>query len=227
MDKRSALSQFTFFSDAPPALRERIEQSAMQVALGAGADFYFEGDTLDVFAFVGRGDIRVYKLAPTGREIALYHVQDGESCLVNMLCVYLARPAMASARAEADTQAIAIPASTFREWVATEESVRRYVFSTMAKRMVDVMTLVEEVAFRRVDQRLAQLLSRRFGAEGESPKALATTHEELAAELGTVREVVSRLLKEFERGGILTVSRGRLELKDDLRLRTIAEPNDL
>lgn len=227
MDKLEILGQFPFFSTAPPQLRDRIANSATQVALRAGNGFYNEGDELGVFAFVGRGDIRVYKLAPTGREIALYHVQDGESCLVNMLCVYLDKPAMASARAEADTEAIAIPAAAFRDWVATEESVRRYVFGTMAKRMVDVMMLVEEVAFRKVDERLAQLLVRRFPAGGESPGVLATTHEELAAELGTVREVVSRLLKEFERNGILMVSRGRLELRDDARLRTIAALNDV
>lgn len=224
MDKVKILDQFTFFADAPPALRDRIVRSASSVTLQAGDVFYHEGDVRDVFAVVGRGDIRVFKITGSGREIGLYHVQDGEPCLVNMLCVFLGRPAMASARVEATTEAVVIPASAFREWVNTEDSVRQFVFTTMARRLVEVMTLVEEVAFRKMDVRLAELLLRRFAQKGAAPRVTLTTHEELAAELGTAREVVSRLLKEFERTGIVAVSRGRLELRDEAQLRSVAEP---
>jgi len=223
MNKTAVLGEVTFYTDAPLPLRQRIDDAATYVHLDSGADFYREGDIGEVFALVGRGDIRVFKAAENGREISLYHVQDGEPCLVNMLCVFLGRPAMASARAEAATDAVLIPARTFRDWVNTHEFVREYVFATMARRLVDVMTLVEEVAFHKVDVRFADLLLRRFPATG---MALHTTHEELAAELGTAREVVSRLLKEFERAGTLSIARGRLELRDGDHLRRIvqAEP---
>ena len=219
MDTLSILDQLAFYTDAPRSLRPRIADAAMRVSLAAGDVFYQEGDTRDVFALVGHGDIRVFKTAESGREISLYHVRDGEPCLVNMLCVFLGRPAMASARAEAATEAVAIPAEIFREWVASEDSVRRFVFATMARRVVDVMTLVEEVAFRKMDVRLAELLLRRFSNQGLPVRETATTHEDLAAELGTAREVVSRLLKEFERTGIVAISRGRLELRDGEHLR--------
>jgi CRP/FNR family transcriptional regulator, anaerobic regulatory protein len=216
MDKATVLGQLDFYNHAPMPLRQRIHDAASYVRLEAGDVFYREGDVGEVFALVGRGDIRVFRTTENGREISLYHVQDGEPCLVNMLCVFLGQPAMASARVEAVTDAVAIPAATFREWVASTEFVRDFVFSTMAKRLVNVMTLVEEVAFRKVDARLAELLLRKF-SDKRAP--LLTTHEDLAAELGTVREVVSRVLKDFERAGTLSIARGRLELRDEAKLR--------
>ena len=223
MDKATVLGRLAFYADAPPPLRARIHDAAFHVRLEAGHDFYREGDVGEVFALVGRADIRVFKTTASGREISLHHVQDGEPCLVNMLCVFLGRPAMASARAEAPTDAVVIPAATFRDWVASLEFVREFVFATMAKRLVDVMTLVEEVAFRRMDARLAELLLRRFADRRGS---LLTTHEEPAAELGTAREVVSRRLKEFEHAGALAMARGRIELRDDARLRRTLVPAD-
>ena len=222
MDKLEILERFSFFADAPPRLRERIQRATSTVTLQAGDVFYNEGDLREIFAIVGRGDLRVFKVTDTGREIALYHVQDGEACLVNMLCVFLGRPAMASARAEATTEAVVVPASEFREWVSGEESMRSFVFAEIARRFVGVMTLVEEVAFRKMDVRLAEHLLHRFHRDQATPRVTLTTHEELAAELGTVREVVSRLLKEFERTGVVAVSRGRLELRDEARLRGVA-----
>lgn len=224
MDKTSVLERLGFFTDASVALQRRIAEAATPVRLEPGAVFYREGDAAEVFALVARGDIRVFKTGATGREISLYHVQDGEPCLVNMLCAFLARPAMASAHIEATTEAVVISAETFRDWIASEDYVRNFVFATMASRFVDVMTLVQEVAFRRVDVRLAELLLRRFDNKGLPLRVAMTTHEELAAELGTVREVVSRLLKDFERTGMVTVSRGRLELRDDAQLRRMVEP---
>jgi CRP/FNR family transcriptional regulator, anaerobic regulatory protein len=223
MDKMTVLAQLAIYTGAPPALQGRIADAASHVSLGVGDVFYREGDVSGVFAMVGRGDIRVFKTSGTGREISLYHVQDGEPCLVNMLCVFLGRPAMASARVEALTEAVAIPGPTFRDWVRSEDSVRNFVFATMATRLVDVMTLVEEVAFHKMDVRLAELLLRRFSHKGVPLRVAETTHEELAAELGTAREVVSRLLKEFERTGMVSVARGRLELRDGAQLRRMVE----
>jgi CRP/FNR family transcriptional regulator, anaerobic regulatory protein len=221
MDKMTVLDQLAFYTDAPPGVQRRIADAATRVSLSVGDVFYREGDVGEVFAMVGRGDIRVFKTSESGREISLYHVQDGEPCLVNMLCVFLNRPAMASARIEAPTEAVVFPAPTFRDWVRSEDSVRNFVFEMMATRFVDVMTLVEEVAFRKMDVRLAELLLRRFSQKGRPLRAIETTHEDLAAELGTAREVVSRLLTEFERTGMVSIARGTLELRSDAQLRAM------
>ena len=223
MDKLSILERFAFYQQAPAPEQVRLAQATAAVHLPAGGFFYREGDRCPSFALVGRGEIRVFKTSVTGREITLYHVQDGQPCLVNVLCVFLGRPAMGSAIVEAPTEAVVVPAAAFREWVSAYDRVRRFVFETIAARVVDVMTLVEEVAFRKMDARLAQLLVRRFSMKGLPLRVLSTTHEELAAELGTAREVVSRLLKEFERLGAIGLARGRVDLRDGALLQRLAE----
>jgi CRP/FNR family transcriptional regulator len=121
--------------------------------------------------------------------------------------------------AEEDSEAIVTPASTFRRWIAEHEPLRTFVFQMFSTRLAEVMSLVEEVAFRRMDQRLAHRLLELFHA-GAGPRAhVPVTHAELAADLGTAREVVSRLLKEFERLGAIGLSRGRILLRDRERLQ--------
>lgn len=215
MDVTSILQRFSFYRDAPAALQREILMAGEHARLPPGAYFYREADACQHVAVVGRGNIRVFKAGDTGQEITLYHVQDEEPCLVNMLCVFLDRPAMATAIVEMPTEAVLFPAARFRRWVETVSDLRRFVFESMATRLVDVLVLVESLAFRKMDQRLARLLLDRFSHEGQQVPVIAKTHEELARELGTAREVVSRVIKEFERLGAISVGRGRIELVDE------------
>ena len=219
MDKSGILEKFSFYREAPPALRGKIAEEGAIAALPAGATFYREGETCENFAVVGHGNIRVFKTAESGREMTLYHVQDGQPCLVNMLCILLSRPAMATAAVEAPTEAVVLHGATFRNWVNEHAVVRSYVFETMAQRLTELMTLAEEIAFAKMDRRVAGLLIQRFSRN----RAFAATHEELAVELGTAREVVSRLLKDFERMGAIAMARGRLELRNASLLRDFAD----
>lgn len=219
MDKTGVLEKFSFYREAPPPLRGKIAEEGAFAALPAGATFYREGETCENFAVVGRGNIRVFKTAVSGREMTLYHVQDGQPCLVNMMCILLGRPAMATAVVEAPTEAVVLSGATFRDWVNEHPVVRSYVFETMAERLAEVMNLAEEIAFGKMDRRVAGLLVQRFSGN----RAFAATHEEIAVELGTAREVVSRLLKDFERMGAIVMARGRLELRDASLLRDLAD----
>ena len=219
MDKAGSLETFPFYRDAPAPLRGQIAEAGTFAALTPGTTFYREGEMCQHFAVVGTGDIRVFKTAESGREMTLYHVQDGQPCFVNMLCILLGRPAMATAIVEAPTEAVVVHGPTFRDWVNKNAVVRDYVFETMAHRLVDVMTLAEEIAFGKMDRRVAGLLVQRFSRD----RAIAVTHEELAAELGTAREVVSRLLKDFEGMGAIAMARGRLELRNASLLRDFAD----
>jgi CRP/FNR family transcriptional regulator, anaerobic regulatory protein len=218
VDKISILEKFSFHRKAAPSLRAKISEAGAYVTLPPGKTFYREGEMCGNFAVVGRGDIRVFKTAESGREMTLYHVQDAQPCLVNMLCIFLGRPAMASAVVEVPTEAIVWSGAAFHGWVKNDDVVRNFVFETMAQRLVEVMTLVEEIAFGKMDRRVAGFLLQRFSSE----RAFAVTHEELAAELGTAREVVSRLLKDFERMGAIGMARGRLELRNASFLRDLA-----
>lgn len=222
-DVRAILGRFSFYRDATGALQEEMLAAAAPAHLSAGAYFYHEGDRCGHVAFVGSGDLRVYKTADTAQEITLYHVQDDEPCLVNMLAVFLDRPAMASAVVEAPTHAVLMPAALFRRWLETSSDLRRFVFESLATRIIDVLVLVESLAFHRTDERLARLLLDRFSNDAHPARVISRTHEELARELGTAREVVSRLIKEFERLGAITVGRGRIELVDPAVLTAFLE----
>ncbi len=221
MTKEAILQIFEFYRDAPEPDRQALARAVDYVYLPERTVFYREGETCTHFGLVGQGKIRVYKTGPDGREMTLYHVRDGEPCVVNMLCVFLERGAMASAATEAPTDAVSVPAPLFRSLIASNERLRRFVFETMAVRLVDVMTLVEEITLRRMDARLASHLLRTIG--GRTPeRALIATHDDLAAQLGTAREVVCRILEELERAGAIRRHRGRITLVDEHVLAKVA-----
>lgn len=223
--KRDSISKTAFFTLAPPELRREITESANLVHLDAGAYFLREGDSCAHFAVLVSGRMRVFKLGERGHEITLYHVGAGEACPLNVSCILSDRPVPAMARVEEDVDAIVIPAATFRSWMARHEWLRTFVFTTFATRLSEMMSLVEEVAFRRMDQRLARRLHDILlvpSPAGGKRQSVEITHAELAADLGTAREVVSRLLKELERLGAISLSRGKIALKNGAVLREIA-----
>ena len=219
--KREILSKLPFFTDAPAELRKSLTQEATVVHLEPGEYFLREGDTCAHFAVVVSGKLRVFKLGESGHEITLYHVGPGEACPLNVSCILSDRRVPAMAKVEEAVEAVVVPAATFRRWIAEHESIRKFVFQMFSSRLTEVMSLVEEIAFRRVDQRLAHRLSDLFiddGARG----SVEITHADLAADLGTAREVVSRLLKEFERIGAISLSRGKILLRNAAMLREMA-----
>jgi CRP/FNR family transcriptional regulator len=133
---------------------------------------------------------------------------------------------MASAVTEEPTDAVLVPADVFRNLLTKSDAIRRFVFETTASRVVDILALVEEITVRRMDARLASLLLRRTAAQ-EPDAAIVVTHDELAAELGTAREVVSRVLKEMERRGALRLARGRIVVVDERVLAGFAMVDSL
>lgn len=219
MDKSDILQKYSFYADAPLVARQKFDRAATHVSLNPG-DFYFhEGDACSHVALVGDGSIRVYKSGESGREITLYHVRAGETCILTASCVLAGMRYPAAAIAESQTEAVIFPAPVFREWIANLEPVRKFVFQTLAARMSQLMALVEEITFNKMDKRLAEYLHRRFDNDGRPIAVVHITHEQIATELGSAREVVSRLLKEFERLGAIEVARGRIRLRNGAALR--------
>ena len=220
--KREILGKIPLFQSASALLRAEINDASAIVSLGEGEYFLREGDTCAHFAIVVSGKMRVFKLAESGHEITLYHVGPGEPCPLNVACILSDRPVPAMAQVEEAVDAIVVPAESFRRWVAEHESLRSYVFQMFSHRLTEVMSLVEEVAFRRMDQRVARRLRELFARQNGAQNTIEITHADLAADLGTAREVVSRLLKEFERLGAISLSRGRILLKDAALLADLA-----
>jgi CRP/FNR family transcriptional regulator len=209
MTAGDVLNQFDFIGRLPAAERARAMEVARVARISSRSRFYRQGQAIDQLGLVGAGSIRVFRIGESGREITLYHVRAGETCLVNLLSVLLAREACASAQAEGAVTAVLLPGEMARDWIRSSDTFRKYAFDNMGQRLIDVMTLVEAIAFGKMDHRLAEYLRDRAGLDSR----IVTTHEEIASDLGTAREVVSRLLSSFAQQGAIALSRGCIRVK--------------
>jgi CRP/FNR family transcriptional regulator, anaerobic regulatory protein len=214
-ESEDILRTVTFYRQAPPELQSRMLAAARPLRLAPGDRLFREGDVATSFAVVRSGSIRVFRIGSTGREITLYHVDREQSSLIGMLSALLETPAAATAQAEIETDVVLLAASGLREWVRTSNEMRAFIFATMTRALVDVTTLLEDVAFRSVESRLASFLVRHATKEG----VVLLRHEDIASEMGTAREVVSRLLESYERTGAITLSRGRVAITNEAQLR--------
>jgi CRP/FNR family transcriptional regulator len=193
-----------------------IAESHVLVAK-AGTVLFDEDSPCQAFPLLVQGTIRVSKVGANGRELQLYRVVPGEACILASSCPLGQVAYRARGVADTDMVAVALPPAVFMALLAEHEPFRTYVFSLFAERMSDLMQLVEAVAFQRLDQRLAALLL------GKG-RVIHTTHQALADELGSVREIVSRLLKSFSEQGLVSLAREQVEIVDAARLREIASP---
>ena len=208
-----------------PALRQLeetsvriLDRSSRVVNLPARAKAFEVGMQCDNYLMVASGRIRVQRVCESGREIVLYRVAGGETCVLTTACLLAHESYSAEAIAETDVSALAVPRACFDRLLAKSRRFRDFVFAAYASRITDLMLLVEEVAFGHIDIRMARRLLELSDCTG----ALSLTHQELAVELGTAREVVSRQLKEFERRGWIELERGRMDILDRTALNCLA-----
>jgi CRP/FNR family transcriptional regulator, anaerobic regulatory protein len=195
---------------ADPDFLKVFQQAVFFLRIPFGRDVFIEGDHVDAIALLISGVVRVYKIGETGREITLYRFGNGESCILTANAILSQKNFPAVATVEKEAEAVMIPADIFRDWVRRYDLWREFVFDLLSERLSSVMAIVEEVAFRRMDARLASLLSER----GIRSDTIQITHQEIAAELGSSREVISRLLEDFSAQGIVEVSRGSVRILD-------------
>jgi CRP/FNR family transcriptional regulator len=195
---------------ADPAFVREFQQKAFFARIPAGHDVFLEGDQVEAIALLISGVVRVYKIGETGREITLYRFGNGSSCILTANAILSQKTFPAVATVEQDAEAVMIPADTFRDWVRRYDLWREFVFELLSQRLSTVMAIVDEVAFQRLDKRVAALLLKR--ARSQNP--LRITHQEIAAELGSSREVISRLLEDFVSDGSIRSGRGTVEVLD-------------
>ncbi|MDH4121160.1 MAG: Crp/Fnr family transcriptional regulator [Deltaproteobacteria bacterium] len=177
-----------------------------------GTILYEQGFPCDIVPFFLHGSVRVFKLGESGREITLFRAGPGESCILSTSCGISGASYPAIAEAEDDVDYVAVPVMVFREHMKNHPSLQNFMCEMLSSRLADMMLVVEEVAFRRVDLRLAErLLS---GTAPGRSQDVETTHAQLAVDLGTAREVISRILKDFEREGYVTLGRGHIQVTD-------------
>jgi CRP/FNR family transcriptional regulator, anaerobic regulatory protein len=203
------IETFPFFSTLPPRSRDAILSKAVGKKLAHKQVLASGGAECAYLPFVLDGTLRIYKASESGREITLYRIERGESCVLSATCILNGGGFPAIAEAEGDTEVALLPARLFTRLVEDNVLWRRFMFDLYAKRLENVLTLVDEVAFHHMDSRLAAHLVRQAGTR---QKVVTMTHGEIAAELGTSREVVTRILSDFEADGLIATSRGRIRI---------------
>jgi CRP/FNR family transcriptional regulator len=205
METAAAAEIYGYF----PFLKEIDTGILSPKKIPAGTLAFLEGDNCANIALVTGGVIRVAKIGANGREINLYRVTPGESCVLLLTSALSGTGYPATAIVEEDAEVVMVPTGKFKEWMNTFPGVRDFAYGLLAKRLMAVMVLIEEITFRKVDERLAELILKQ-AARGKD--TLQTTHDELAVELGTAREVVSRVLKEFEKEKAIELARGKIKI---------------
>ncbi len=220
MDAQHARSEvlrlYPVFRSLPQARVAQLLGDARPALLPAGTLVFDERSPCQGFPMLLSGAIKVVKAAASGRELQLYRVEPGESCIITSSCLLGSADYSARGIAESDCEVVVLPPPVFQELLREHEPFRRFVFGLFSERLAELMQLVEEVAFRRLDQRLAALLLTRG-------RVIQTTHQALADDLGSVREMISRLLKGFAAQGLVALSREQVEVLDAAGLKRIAE----
>ncbi|MBI5055858.1 MAG: Crp/Fnr family transcriptional regulator [Nitrospirae bacterium] len=202
---------FPFLRDADAEIKKQITEHALVVRIPKGKFVFLEGDECKQLALVLSGTVRVYKPAESGREITLYRLGKGESCILTASCIFNNGQFPAIAIIEEDVEAALVPAAIFRNWINRYEIWRDYIFNLLSRRLSDILATVEEVTFRRMDMRIAEYLLKLAHTHKDG---INITHQDIAMELGTSREVVSRILKHFESDNIISLGRGTISITD-------------
>ena len=201
------LRRFPVFSQLSARQLDELVKGAQVLRVAAGGVLFDAGQPCRGFPLVLEGSVRVSKGSPGGREILLYRVEPGQGCILSGGCLIGHSDYSARGIAEEDVTLLSLPAELFQKLMVEAEPFRRFVFSLYGERLSEMMELVDAVAFRKLDQRLAQLLVQRG-------PVLELTQQKLADELGSVREIVSRLLRGFEMRGWVRLERERVTVLD-------------
>lgn len=210
-----AWRQHPALAQLDPVERDAVlAEQAQPMAVPAGTLLFEEGGRCGGFPLLLAGEIRVARGSPQGRTLELYRVRPGDICVVSTACLQQGAPLFAHATSTQPCELLMLQRPGLERWLA-HPGFRSTLIGTLAGRLADLMQLVEAVAFQRLDQRLAAALL------GRGP-VLGLTHQALADEIGTVREIVSRLLRRFEQQGWLSLGRGRITVLDPAALRALA-----
>lgn len=210
MDTRHAswLNKFEGLQKLPSDLRAELEAGSRIVTFPQGQQIFAPGEASGDLLLLLEGTVRVQQKSDTGREVFLYRVHAGDSCVLSTACMLAFEDYAADGVAETEVQAVAIPRATFDMLVSQSPMFREFIFKAYSRRITDLFTLIDDIVFRRLDVRLASRLLELADDEG----VVHATHQVLGTELGTAREVISRTLAEFQRRGWVEQARGEIRL---------------
>lgn len=196
-----------------------LERHSKPAKAPAGTVLFRPGETCEQLVLLARGRVQVRTISESGRELLLYHVNPGETCVLSLACLIGEGVYQAEGVCETDVAGRAIGRSTLCELMTVSPAFRDRVIGIQTSRIYDLIGLIDEIAFHRTESRLAGRLLGLMEPGG----VVQSTHQQLAQDLGTAREVISRRLKRLEQRGILSVERGRITVLDRRRLAAAAD----
>lgn len=210
------LTKFPDLAKLEPSARDILAKSVRVVEAPTGTIGYREGTPCGAYVMRLAGQSRVYKMSTGGREILLYRVGPGETCVITTTCLLGNSDYPASTIVEEPIRDVLIPANAFHQLMIDSPVFRKFVMTNYGALISDLIVLLDEVAFHNLDARLAKVL-----LDAKSTN-ITRTHQQIADELGTAREVVSRQLKRLEQKGAVALGRGHVEILDRKTLEKMA-----
>jgi CRP/FNR family transcriptional regulator, anaerobic regulatory protein len=211
------IDRFPSLESLPADIGAELVARSRTVSLPAGAHAFDPGQRAQNMLLLLSGSVRVQQISETGREVFLYRIGPGESCVLTTACMLADEDYSAEGIAETDVEAVTIPRPVFDELVGRSPLFRSFVFRAYSHRIADLFGLIDDIVFQRMDVRLAARL-----LEMESDGLILATHQAIAVELGTAREVVSRILGEFQRRAIVETARGEIRITNRAGLERLA-----
>ena len=212
------VERFPGLSRLEPQIKAILLKQSAIISVPGGTTIFGPGNSPENMLFLLDGTVRVQQVSETGHEIVLYRIHAGQSCVLTTACLLAYEDYSAEGITETDVRAVAVPRAVFDDLVARSKLFRDFVFAAFSKRITDLFLMIDEVAFQRLDVRLADKLIELSDGHG----VIETTHQKLSVELGTAREVISRQLQEFQRRGWIEQARGRVSVLDKVQLKKLA-----
>lgn len=222
LDPRHLTLWQQYFSDFPesndPAIYDFMNNARL-LNLSGRKMVFSVGDPCENYLLLLEGLIRIQLISESGREVMLYTVSSGNSCVLTTSCLLEHKPYPAEAFTDSDITAFLISEDSFRRTLENSEFFRKYVFSNISSRLSSVIHRMEDVVLNPVEVRLAKYLL------STNESVIRKTHQELAAEMGTAREVISRHLRELKIAGWIQLSRGKITIVDHAALEKLTISN--
>ena len=217
----SIANYFPVYSKLTPQQQQMVDQFTVTKKVPTGTIVHNGTVECTGFLLVRSGQLRAYTLSSEGREVTVYRLFDHDCCLFSAACIMSSLQFEVIIEAEKDSEIFIIPPHVFQKLMNESLPVSKFTNDLMATRFSDVMWLMEQIMWKSFDKRLAAFLLEEANIEGTS--CLKVTHERIANHMGTAREVVTRMLRYFQGEGLVKLSRGTIEITDEIGLETLSE----
>ena len=201
-----SLEKFSFYEELDQNARDFLKTHLKPVSVPKGSILFFQGDICDSILFLTSGAIRLYIQSDDAEEITLYHLNPGEQCIVNTASTLSQTQAIGSAVTTTDIEGYIMDMYSVKELSRNSDTYQSFLFSLYTLRMANLVELINDLQFKNLDQRVMQWL------HNKGQKEIKVTHETIANELGSSREVISRILKSLENDGLIELGRGNIKL---------------